>query len=304
MIPSPPLLRRVLAAALALALSGCGLLVDGAYLLGDGRYSDSAEERAPTGETAVRMETDLAREADGALVLGCTRRTREVERSWQVTRTFQHQGSFDADTYAGTAMLDGLLGTLIAGTLLTVCQQDDSNLSCWNAVWAAPFALDLGYSLVRRATAEPAVLVDKSRSADRLRYAEPPLAEEPATCDWVTSLWIGGATGPSDEALLSGEGTGTRALADGAIELSLGPDGLVTLSPEAATSWAGQSWATVWALDAEGVPHPVRADRCALLRDHAGGFTGTALETFQIDCPLPQPATPGGSHASASPPPR
>jgi hypothetical protein len=291
MTPAPG--RATVAAAavvLALPLLGCGLLVDSAYLLGDGHYRDSAEESAPTGETARRLEAEVTPDPDGALRLGCTARTRSIERSWQVQRTYQRQGGFEADTYTATAVLDGVVGAVVAGVLLGFCTHEDSDLSCWNMLYASPFALDLGYSLIRRATARPAVLVDKSRSRDRLRHGAEPLAEQPTSCDWVSSLWVGGATGPSDEAFLNGEGEGAaRHLGPGAVEVPLGPDGQVILHGEAAASWAGQSWAGLWAIDHQGVPHQVRVDRCGALRPHAAGLSEAALQSFQNDCPLPQP---------------
>jgi len=278
-------------ACLALALGGCGLVVDTAYLLGDGRYQESAEESSPTTETTERLEVVAAAGPDGALQLECVHRTRAIERSWQVNKTYQRQGGFGRDTYTATAALDVIFGGLAAGTLLALCTHEDSDVSCWNMLWAAPYAVDLGYSLVRRATARPAVLVDKVRSGDRLRYGDPPLAERPASCGSIASVWLGGVTGPSDEALLNGEGEGRgpRELADGAVPLEIDEAGALYLSDEAVRTWATQAWAGVWALDGAGAPHPVQVDRCAALRPHAARLSEAELASFRRDCPLPQP---------------
>ncbi len=282
-------MTRAIAAMAALALAGCGAMVDLGYRLGDGRYTESAEESAPTAETVTRTEYQAALQPDQSLHLECATRTRQVERRWSVTKTFEYRGGYSRGTYLGTAILDGVLGAVIAGSLLGICTHEDSDTSCLHMLWASPFAIDLLYSVIRNRTVRDPVLVDKNRSGDQMRYADTPLEEQATACAAVT-LWLGRANGPSAEDLLNGRGNGeTRALDDDALSLPLEADGAIELTPEAAAYWAARSYADLWVRDAEGGLHPVQVDRCPVLRPHAARLTAEARQTFDRDCPLPQP---------------
>lgn len=291
------MIARAAAASACLLASGCGLLVDTIYWSGDKHYTERHEERAPTAESRTAIEYDATVEPDGRLRLVCEERTRGIERSWEVVKTFEYRGGYPKNVYAGTAMMDGIFGAVVAGTLLAVCLQDDSDTSCWHTAWASPFALDLGWSLYRRHGAKTPKLVDKDRTDDRLALARAPSEARPVACaESVTQVMVGTASGPSEESALNGESSNAepRRMAEGALALPFDPDGALSLTsqPDAISLWLTQRWVGLWVVDVQGTAHPVSVDRCAALRPHVARFSGPALEQFQKDCPpprLPQP---------------
>lgn len=283
--------RGLALVAAGLGASGCGVLIDGIYVLGDGRYSSHTEEHAPTGQRRIAIEHLASPGPDGRLVLACARRTRPIERTWTVSREFRRRGGFDSGTYYGAAAVTTLIGGLIAVGTGAACRAEDSELSCWNMLYAAPFALDLGYSLIRGATARSAVLIDKQTGGEDLRFGAPEV-DQAEPCDPALRVVLGAATGPSDAALLAGGGDGqVRAMADGALELPLDPGGAFDLggTAGAVVAWAGSPWLGLWAIDGAGVPQPIEVDRCAALRPHLAQVSGDARTAFDRDCPLPQP---------------
>jgi hypothetical protein len=286
-----PALTAVALAVLLVALPGCGVMIDGFYLASSRRYSETADEARPTAEQRTAVEYAAVVEPDGRLLLTCARRTRTVERAWSVTRTYQRRGGFDRGTYAGAAVVSGLIGAIVGVTIGAACAQDDLDYSCWNLVYAAPFALDIGYSLVRYATVPPAKLVDKHSGGERLRFGAV-VSEEPASCEAVDRVALGGVSGPSDEDALNGFGLEqTARLGDGAVELPVEPDGGIVLAaaPDAVRAWAGSSWMRLWVVEGDGAPRPVEVDRCAALRPHAFGLAGPELATYRADCAPPPP---------------
>jgi len=291
-------MRTLVASAIAVLVagSGCGLVVDGAYLLGNGRSTSSSEQSSPIPQTIDRVEYEAVPRADGTTQLACVARTRQLQRTWWVTKTYRLQGSFDKNAYTGTTMLDVIFGAVTAGTLLAVCAKDDSDTSCWHMMWASPFALDIGYSLIRRARAKPPVLIDKSSTEGSVGLAAAPLSERTTDCESLASLWLGSAKGPSDLQVLRGyaEGAETRTLADGASEVTLDQARNIALTPEVAERWALNGSLELLAVDHQGVPHPVTTDRCALLRPVQTSLSASAQTAYRNDC------TPSGATTAQS----
>lgn len=284
------LLARSLLGLGMLHFAACGALIDTTYWLGDKRTSSTIRDSAATGEVETRTEYEAVHDAMHGLQLSCYQRTRGVERGWDVTKVYEYRGGYEKSTYTGAAVLDGVFGAVVAGSIAGICLKEDSDVSCANIAWAAPFAVDMIYSLIRRGSVGPKVLVDKRRGSDRMQYG---LAaqEEPTQCQSVAGLYLGGSSGPSDEQRLNGfAGADVRELSDGALQLGFDAAGAVLLSPESVNFWATTNYASLWVRDDQGTLQPVSVDRCTTLRPHAGIMDTSAQQTFQRDCPLPQPA--------------
>ena len=100
------ILRKMLAIGLCLSslgTGGCGLLLDGAYLVSNKRFDESVSERKPTGEVHTAVEYEAAVSADGQVHLRCEERERSVERATSVQKTFERRGSFESGTYIQTS---------------------------------------------------------------------------------------------------------------------------------------------------------------------------------------------------------
>lgn len=283
-------LSRALLGVSMLQLAACGALMDTTYWIGDKKTSLTVPESSATGEAETRTEYEAVHDAALGLRLSCYQRTRGVERGWDVTKTYEYRGGYEKSTYTAAAVLDGVLGAVIAGSLTGICLNEDSDVSCAHIAWASPFAIDMVYSLIRRGTVGPKVLVDKTRGSDRMQYGQ--AAQQQATqCESVAGLYLGGSSGPSDEQRLNGyAGPNVRELADGALQLGFDAAGAVLLSPESVDFWATQSYASLWVRDDQGTIQPVIVDRCTTLRPHAMSMGSSAQQAFQRDCPLPQPA--------------
>jgi hypothetical protein len=283
------------ATAILLANSGCTATVDVAYLLDNGRYTVSNGESRPLPQTIDLVEYEAAVEPDGSTRVACFARTRQLARTWQVTRTYRYRGGFDREVYMGTALLDVIFGAVTAGLLLKFCSEEDSNLSCWNTLYATPFALDLAYAGIRFAMARPPVLIDKSSSEGTLSFIDQPVHEQATACESLASLWLGSATGPDDLQVLGGHAadTSARSLAEGALEIVLDPTRAIALTPEVAERWALQASLHLFAVDRDDIPHRLAADRCALLGPVSASLSADAQAAYQSECkPSPKATEP------------
>ncbi len=296
----PVKIRITLTAALLCAsIAGCGAVFDTAYTLTDGKFSESETDNRPTEHT----ENSIEYEVGADLALQCFARTRRIERTATISKTFEYRGGFEKSTYAGAAVADGLIGALVAGTMLGICTSEESDVSCLNMTWASPFAIDLVYSLIRHKTVRPPVLVGKTRSSDSLVHGATPIDEQQTDCSSVASLWLGTATGPSRVERLNSGGEEQR-LREGAIAVALvsAPAGStaptepalvqahLSLSPEVAQAWASQNDLALWVQNGQGTISRVLVDRCTVLRPLAHSFVGEVRTTFDQNCPLPAPS--------------
>jgi hypothetical protein len=256
------------------------------YLLDDGRYTVSASESRPLAQTIDRVEYEIAVEPDGSMRVACFARTRQLKRTWQVIKTYRYRGGFDKKVYAATVLLDVIFGATVAGTVLGLCSREDPDLSCWNMLYATPFALDMGYAGIRYAMARSPVLIDKSSTEGALGFVDEPIHQQATACERLASLWLGSATGPDDLQILGGqaEGAGARSLTAGALEIVLDSTRTIVLTPEVAERWALQARLHLFAVDRDDIPHQLAADRCALLGPMHDSLSADAQAAYQSEC--------------------
>ncbi|HWN71280.1 MAG TPA: hypothetical protein VNM90_26765 [Haliangium sp.] len=290
-------MKRLVSIALAIlvANSGCVATIDLAYLLDNGRYTESTSESQKLPQTVDGVEYETAVEPDGSMRLACFARTRQVERTWQVSKTYRYRGGYGKQVYGAVALADVIFGAATAAAILAFCVDDDSDLSCWNTLYAGVFALDMGYGGIRYAMARSPVLIDKSSSEGTLGFSGQPVHEQTTECESMASLWLGTVTGPHDLQILNGqaESAGPRALDAGSLELVLDPTRAIALTPELAERWARDPALNLFVMDRDGIPHPVAADRCALLRPMHASLSADALAAYEKACgPIPKPTEP------------
>lgn len=285
-------------AATTLATSGCGVLLDGAYLVSSKRYDESVPERKPTGQVHTAVEYEAVLGTEGLVHLTCEERERRVERASSVNKTFEYRGSYQAPPYIAAAVLSGLVGGAITGVIAAICTQKPENptvdqLSCLNMIYATPFAADVGWSVIRAATAKPPKLVKKETSEAVLAFSEKPTRTAPLRCDSVQVV-LGDAVGaePSAADILGGAEAENRPhLLDGATAVAFAPDGTIALrtQPEVVKAWLDNAALKLWVVDPEGKPHALRVDRCGALRPTADVLASDVRVRLQQACPPPPP---------------
>jgi hypothetical protein len=290
--------------AISLANSGCAATIDVAYWIGDDHYTESTNESQPLPQTIDSVDYETAVEPDGSTRVACFARTRQVKRTWQVIKTYRYRGGFEKEVYGAITLFDVVFGGATAGTALLLCNDDKRDLSCWNALYATPFALDIGYALIRYAMVRPPLLIDKSSSEGSLAFVDEPVQEQATACESLASVWLGTVTGPDDLQILAGqaEGAGTRSLADGAVEIALDPTRAIALTPEVAERWALNVSLELYAVDRDGIPHRLAADRCALLGPVSASLSADAQAAYQKECVPSSTATEPPSSTATEPP--
>lgn len=285
--------RYLVAAAIAalLAAGGCTTTVDLTYLIAGDHYTTTSSESRRSPQTIDSIEYETAAEPDGSVHLACFARTRQVKHNWQVTRTYRYRGGYGKPVYQGTALLDVIFGAAAAGTFLALCRGDDPELSCWNMLYATVFAADLGYAGIRYLMAKPPLLMDKSSTKGPPTLADPPLHEQTTDCESLASLWLGAASGAGDVPIGDepAKGAVPRALAADSLALALART--ITLTPEAAERWALQANLRLFAVDRDGIAHPLAADRCAMLSPLSASLSEEAQAAYTRDC-IPDTAEP------------
>lgn len=282
----------------ALGTSGCGLLLDSAYLISNKHYDETVQERKPTGRTRTAVEYDAAVSVDGSVHLACAERERRIERASSVQKTFERRGGFDSPVYIGTAVLSGVAAGVVSGVIAAICLQKPEDPkaeqpSCLNMLYAAPFAFDVGWSAIRAATAKPAKLVEKRSTEAVLALSEKPVRTAPLRCDSARVV-LGQAVDhfdPSEADILNGVTDRQARLQDGAIAVAVAPDGTITpkAQPDMLRAWLNDGGLGLWVVDAEGKPHSLRVDRCEVLRPAAPALASDAQIKLSQACPPPKP---------------
>lgn len=202
--------------ALLLPLSSCGLLLDGAYLIGNKHTTKTEEQRRPTGEQQVAPELKLA--YDGPrLKVACESVTHSVDRVWSVEKVYEYQGGLYQAHWA-PVIIGGVIGSALAIGFGIKCADPTSDFSC-NALYATiPFGVDVAYSIVRLLTIDPPKLVDKHISDNHVDTNGTVMRRETVACPGDTTIAV--LTGKARESVdASGE------LAPGAqqrLELAMG----------------------------------------------------------------------------------
>lgn len=156
-------MRRALALVTTLCFSsGCGLLIDGVYLISDKRYTREEQQSKRTELAQVIFEHDV-RVEQGQVWLACEDIERGVDRVWKVQKTYESQGGLHQAHW-----LPLILDTLIGGALTIgfgkACGETGAPPSC-NALWGTvPLWTDAVYSAIRLLMIDPPKLVGKQRS--------------------------------------------------------------------------------------------------------------------------------------------
>ncbi len=292
--------------ALAVALTslstmGCGAVFDLAYLAGNKRFDKSTEERRPTGQVQTAIEYESAVAPDGRIQISCEERERRIERTFNVSKVYEYRGSYESGTYIATTAMSAAAGGLLAGILGGICtlppspqQPDALKVSCWNMLYAAPFALDIGWSLIRMGTAKEPKLVDKQKTEGQIALSEVPSRVTSVTCDSIDRVMLGNAYGSSEADVLSGHSqSSSMTLTADAIPVAI-DNGSITLAsqPEVVHAWAKNSSLGLWVVNRERQPRSLKVDRCPALRPAFMIMTPAEMTLFNASCPLGPPTTP------------
>jgi hypothetical protein len=155
-------LGRWLLVLLLATCSGCGLIIDGAYLLSDKHTTKDVEQRRPTGQEETKPELRLAFEGEH-LRVACEDVTRGVDRVWNVHKDYEYQGGFYQAHWL-PVLLEGVIGGALAIGLTISCHDPTSTVKCDLVYGTIPFGVDVAYSLVRLLMIDPPKLVDKRPS--------------------------------------------------------------------------------------------------------------------------------------------
>ena len=182
------------ALAFAWLLSGCGVLIDGVYLISGKRYSTDVEQSKRTELTQASFE-HVVRAEQGQLWLACEDVERSIERTWTVRKQYEHQGGLYRAHW-----LPLILDTVIASALTigfgVECGKTGASGSC-NGLWGAvPLWADAVYSGVRLLTIDPPKLVGKERRSTSSRPSPTPNWRRTVSCEPDATLIIG--RGPAD----------------------------------------------------------------------------------------------------------
>lgn len=288
-------------AAAALGTTGCGGILDVAYLISDKRTTETVQERTPTGQVHGGVEYEGAAGAGGVVQITCEERERRVERSSSVEKVYRYRGGFSSSPYIGTAVLSGLTAAAVAGVIAVICLNDDTStrdekVSCLpNMLFATPFAIDSVYSSIRAATAKTPKLVEKHVAQPVLAFSETPSRTAPATCE-SARLYLRPGAGPPEQSaddILSGKPPEPAPFfLDGAMAIPLPPDGRVDLHamPDVVNRWADDATLALWLVGADGRPHRLAVDRCDALKPLLGMIAAGTQSKFLLSCAPPPPA--------------
>lgn len=179
-------MRALLLLSLAATLSGCGLFLDGVYLISSKRFTkDTAESRATDFKQLAFEHT--VRAEQGQVWLACEDTERTVERVWTVRKTYEHVNGLHL-VHVLPVVLDSIIGTALGVGFGVSCTQTGN---CAPLASVAPFAADLAYSVVRLATIEPPKLVGKERLPAESRPSETPTWRKTVACEPDAVLLVG-----------------------------------------------------------------------------------------------------------------
>lgn len=181
------MMRALVIVLLGASLSGCGLVLDGAYLLSGKRYSKEEKVSRRTELAQVAFEHEV-RASQGQLWLACEDVERGVDRVWTVRKEYEYQGGFHQVHW-----LPVILDTLIAGGLSiafgTNCaQKGELCTALWGTV---PLWADDVYSVIRLLTIDPPKLVGKTRGEPTSEPSPTPNSRRTVSCEPDATLVIG-----------------------------------------------------------------------------------------------------------------
>ncbi len=182
-----------LAMACAFALSGCGLIIDGAYLLSGGKDTRTAEQRRPTGQVEKAFEHELAVTpatpyAGPGVQLRCQNVEHGIDRVWSVQKTYENQGGWHLVHWA-PIILEGLIGGALAIGVSVTCSRGESD--CNLLYGTIPFGVDVLYSAIRLATIDPPKLVDKQRTNVHTETRKDAITQTTVACEPDARIAVG-----------------------------------------------------------------------------------------------------------------
>jgi hypothetical protein len=188
-------MRRVLALALAVTTSGCGLIIDGAYLLSGKTEIKHEEQHRPTGQVERALEHDLVLSAATAtsrpdVQLRCQSVEHGIDHVWSVQKTYENQGGWYQVHWLPVA-LEGLIGGALAIGVTVTCTRADTPTDCSLLYGTIPFGVDVLYSAIRLATIDPPKLVDKQRTNVHTEPRTDAVSRSTVACEPDARLMVG-----------------------------------------------------------------------------------------------------------------
>ncbi|MFT3711314.1 MAG: hypothetical protein QM817_27090 [Archangium sp.] len=182
-------MKRALLVALAFSLSGCGLLLDGVYLISGKRFTKDEEQRKRTDLAQLQFEHEVRAE-QGQLWLACEDIERGVDRVWTVHKEYEHQGGM-YQVHWLPAILDTIIGGALTIGFGIKCGETSAPATC-NALWATvPLWSDAIYSVIRLAMIDPPKLVNKTRTQQPAAPSETPNWRRTVSCEPDAMIVVG-----------------------------------------------------------------------------------------------------------------
>lgn len=182
-------MRHALLFLLVGALSGCGLFLDGIYLVSDKRFTRDVSQTRPTELTQQAFEHSVRAE-QGQVWLACEDTERTLERAWTVRKTYETVNGWHL-VHLLPVVLDTLIGGALGIGFGISCGQGGAPQQCLPLLAVAPLALDAAYSAVRLATIEPPKLVNKTRLPAEARPSQAPNWRKTVACEPDAVILVG-----------------------------------------------------------------------------------------------------------------
>jgi hypothetical protein len=242
----------------ALALSGCGLIIDGAYLLSSGKDTKSAEQRRPTGQVEKAFEHEVTLTpptrygAPGGVQLRCQNVEHGIDRVWNVQKTYENQGGWHLVHWA-PIIIEGIIGGALAIGISVTCSRGESD--CNLLYGTIPFGVDVLYSAIRLATIDPPKLVDKQRTDVRTETRKDAVTQTTVACEPDARIAVG-----------------RSAVDPVALQVRVDPSGMVTPFDvqRVVQALATQPDARLWWLSGTAGPGETALSRCEALQALTG----------------------------------
>ncbi len=267
---------------------GCGATFDLAYSLGNKKYTDHEEQTFPTRQVHQQHEYSVTVLSKQTLQLNCFSSERRVERGWKVFKTYSYRGGWTKSTYGTTAIVDGIFGSLVAGVAIASCSDNENPYQCPQLAWAAPFAVDIVYSLLRRGAVRKPVLSNRSSSGETMQLGKFPNYINPTGCSEVSDIWLGTTSGSSALQQLNGSNGPNLSIDQGAQEVILDANRFMLIDLAIAYYWLHHTGASIWTRDIESKVRPVPIERCNTLRPFYGQLAPQERQLLDSQCPLPK----------------
>ncbi len=181
--------RALLCLGLATTLSGCGVMLDGVYLISDKRFTKEERQAQPTEHTQAAFEHTVRAE-QGQVWLACEDTERVIERAWMVRKEYEHVGGMHQAHWL-PLILDTIIGGALGIGFGIECAKTGASPQCLPLIAVAPLAVDAIYSAVRLAMIEPPKLVHKERQALPAAPSATPTRRQTVACEPDAVILVG-----------------------------------------------------------------------------------------------------------------